>query len=64
MSGFDIDRATKTRPLHVHRTVLMKHDSNLLIPGDVPAACSEKGMHVYLDSILEQLGHFSLRIMT
>ena len=30
----------------------MKHDSNLPIPRDVPAACSEKGM-VYLDSVLE-----------
>src|SRR6267154_4823829 len=43
--------------------VLMKYDSNLPVPRDVPAACSEKGM-VYLDSVLEQLGHFSLRIMT
>jgi hypothetical protein len=39
--------------------VLMKRDSNLSIPRDVPAACSEKGM-VYLDSVLEQLGHFFL----
>jgi hypothetical protein len=41
----------------------MKQDSNLPIPRDVPVACSERGM-VYLDSVLEQLGHFSLRIMT
>jgi hypothetical protein len=43
--------------------VLMKYNSNLPIPRDVPAARSEKGM-VYLDSVLEQLGQLSLRIMT
>jgi hypothetical protein len=37
--------------------VLMKLDSNLLIPRDVPAVRSEKGM-VYPDSILEQLWAF------
>jgi hypothetical protein len=43
--------------------VLMKQDSSLPIPRDLPAACSEKGM-VYLNNVLEQLGHFSLRVMT
>jgi hypothetical protein len=41
----------------------MKHDSSLPIPRDVPAACSEKAM-VYLNNVLEQPGHFSLRVMT
>jgi hypothetical protein len=39
----------------------MKHDRNLRIPRDVPASYSEKGI-VYLDNVLEQLGHLSLRI--